>query len=634
MPRAALAVIVLLSGVAWGFRDGGGCTGTIREAAVPQPAPVGERDILAWTRIESVAALAAGAGDAFGPRGALEHTAVGALGLPAEAAFAFDWSRPAVVALLDPQKFGAPGPTSLADAGGRPLLALLAVRDEARLRKALDLAPTQTTGAFRSQSGVLWIDLRGGNLVMAPEENMLASARRVMEGIVARRGAGDVMLHVALHNIFAAYGDRAEHVCAQVAELTRAASADGSSSFAMRTVRRLAAFASSAEAVDLSVRILPEGLAVSARMSAQPAGEWSRYIKQQRPQPMWGAELLPPESVLVYTTTISPAGLRGELEDSLDYLSEAGGANGGSEGRRAAMTKVLAQAEGELAYAVWPAADGGVGMGGAYRLHDAEHARQATLDLHAAVRSEAAELAARTLDLPTRATTVKVRPAAVRASGVPVDIVELRVKWPRQRKDERRAFEWMFGKKLILATAVVGDRALFALGRDALPRTAAMIKVSQGEAAPSVKDVPGFARAMRFQGNQRVSMSYLPLGGMVQFIERLVHATTPQATHSETESLRLSSAPESAIVSTTNVVGDAYEVTTLIPRSLLGDLGATGGALWRIAFQPVLNPPPVPPLPVPPSQLTPPVHPTAPAEHEDHLPGRPVSHPMTGIHPA
>jgi hypothetical protein len=160
-----------------------------------------------------------------------------------------------------------------------------------------------------------------------------------------------------------------------------------------------------------------------------------------------------------------------------------------------------------------------------------------------------------------------------------------------------------------------------------------MIKVSQGEAAPSVKDAPGFARASTFQGQKRISMSYLPLGRMVQFIERLVHATAPQSAHSETDSLRLAGTPDSAIVSTTNVVGDAYEVTTFIPRSLLGDLGATGGALWRIAFQPVLNPPPVPPLPVPPAQLTPPTHPPAPVERDERPPGRPVSHPVTGVHP-
>jgi hypothetical protein len=630
MPRAALAMVVVMAGAVWSARDGGGCAGTVQGASSPQPGALGERDVLAWTRISSVAGLSAGAGDTFGPRGALEHAAIGALGLPPEASAATDWTRPMVVALLDPQKFGAPGPTALADSGSRPLLALLAVRDEQRLRKALELAPGQQTTAYRSRTGVVWMDLRGGMLAIAPEESLLAPGRHMLEAIVARRATGDLMLHVSLHNIFAAYGDRAQRVFAQVAELTRSGSADGSSAFAMRTVRRLATFASSAEAIDLSARVGPEGIAVSARMSAQPSGEWARYIAQQRPQPMWGAELLPPESVLVYTTTISPAGLRGELEDSLDYLGEAGGANGGAKDRRAAMEKAISTASGELAYAVWPADGGGVGMGGAYRLKDSAGARQAMLALHATVRSEAAELAARALDLPTRTTHVTVHAAATRAGGIPVDLVELRVRWPKQRRDEQRSFEWMFGKRLILATAVVGDRALFALGRDATKRIDAMVKVTQGQAAPSIKDAPGFARAMRFQGDRRVSMAYLPLGRMTQFIERLVHATTPAATHNETEALRLSGTPDTAIVSTTNVVGDAYEVTTFIPRPLLGDLGATGGALWRIAFQPVLNPPPVPPLPVPPAQLTPPTHaPSSPGDRDEHtLPGKPVSHPI------
>src|SRR5438552_2058479 len=174
MPRAALAVVVLMSGVVWGARDGGGgCSGTLREAAVPQIGALSEHDVLAWTRISSVAGLVVGAGDSLGPRGSLEHTAIGALGLPPEAMAGADWARPMVVALLDPQKFGAPGPAAFADAGGRPLLALLAVRDEARMRKVLDLPRGQSTGAYRSRAGVLWADLRAGTLVLAPEESLL-----------------------------------------------------------------------------------------------------------------------------------------------------------------------------------------------------------------------------------------------------------------------------------------------------------------------------------------------------------------------------------------------------------------------------------------------------------------------------
>src|SRR5262249_14028343 len=152
----------------------------------------------------------------------------------------------------------------------------------------------------------------------------------------------------------------------------------------------------------------------------------------------------------------------------------------------------------------------------------------------------------RALELPPRATRVTVRPAAARAGGVPIDLIELRVKWPRQRRDEQRAFEWMFGKQLVLATGAVGDRVVFALGRDAVARAGVMIEVSQGKIAPSVKDAPGFAQAMRFQGGNRVSMAYLPLGRMMQFIERLVHATTPAAAHHEADALRLGGARDSA----------------------------------------------------------------------------------------
>src|SRR5262249_10242927 len=161
-----------------------------------------------WTRVSSLAALAAGTADSLGPRPVLERAAIVALGLPIEATPATDWQRPLVVALLDPQKFGAPE-------SGRSLIALVPVQNEARMRKALDLAAGQTSGTYRSRAGVVWTDLRGGTLVLAPEEALLAPARRLLEGIAARRGTGDLTLHVSLRNIFAAYGDRAERVFSQ-----------------------------------------------------------------------------------------------------------------------------------------------------------------------------------------------------------------------------------------------------------------------------------------------------------------------------------------------------------------------------------------------------------------------------------
>jgi hypothetical protein len=211
---------------------------------------------------------------------------------------------------------------------------------------------------------------------------------------------------------------------------------------------------------------------------------------------------------------------------------------------------------------------------------------------------------------------VELRPGAVRAGGVPIDLVELSVKWPGSRRGERRAYEWLFGRKLVVATAALGDRVVFTVGKDACSRVAQMVRVSRGGAAPSVREAPGFMRALRFHGDRRVAMAYLPLQPMSQFIDRLAHATDPQARKGGDSSLSLT-AGEAAIVSTTNVTPGSYEVSTFVPTAVVGDFDAFGGALWRIGFQPLMNPPQVPPLPVPPSQLTPPVHSAEPSEDID-----------------
>src|SRR5262249_26341624 len=159
----------------------------------------------------------------------------------------------------------------------------------------------------------------------------------------------------------------------------------------MRSVRRLASFATSADAIDLEARITLTGIALSARMSARHDGPWARYVAQQHPGTLWGTEVLPQDSVLVYTTHMSRASLRSDVEDSLVFLDQAVQGRAARSApdreplRRVALENVISSLEGELAYAVWPAEGGGVGLGGAYKVNDVAAARKATLMLHAAL---------------------------------------------------------------------------------------------------------------------------------------------------------------------------------------------------------------------------------------------------------
>jgi hypothetical protein len=169
---------------------------------------------------------------------------------------------------------------------------------------------------------------------------------------------------------------------------------------------------------------------------------------------------------------------------------------------------------------------------------------------------------------------------------------------------------------------------------------AQMIDVAQGKKRPNVTETTGYAQASNFHGNGRVSMAYLPVGTMLDFLGDLVHATAPELEKNSSDmTFGGEKEKDQVIISTTNVSQNAYEVSTFIPKGVIGKLDAGGGALWRIAFQPVLNPPALPPLPVPPPQLLPPSPPSSPSDvdtpHQHGTPpGHPVSQPARPTRPA
>jgi hypothetical protein len=645
MPRVATLCATVAG---WGL-----CIGiaTHQERSQPVPASLArtpaaftDQDVLAHLRIRSLAALENSVGGGTSAS-RLTHALLRGLGLPDDAAAATDWTQPVVVGLLDPQKYGPPGPSPHASGlGSRPLIVRIPVHDETRFRGALGLPSDSSRAgggrAFRSPTGLIWVEVRDGAAVVAPDDGLLQPARRALETLAKSSVGDDVRLHVSLGNIFGAYGDRAAQSLRELAALTRIGADDAEGAFAMRSLRRLADFATSADAVDVSMRMAPEGLTLSARMSPHRGGSFDRYVAQQQAGSLWGTELLPAESVLVYTTRLSAAGVRGEIDDALAYLSqaaEAGDQERHRSQRAAALERAMAAPGGQIAYAIWPARGGGVGLGGAYQIAEPRRARGALLALQDTLHAEAGLLASRQLGLPPRATRVHVRPSRLRIEGVPIDLVELEVRWPARRQTERRAFEWLFGRRLLLATASLGDRVVFALGRDARERIAAMVHTSRtGRAPSSIRTAADFGRAAGFHGEERVSMSYLPIGRMTRFLQRLADATVPGTNAEDAALLGLQGDTDGVIVSTTNLSpGGGYEVSTLLPRAVVLDLGAVGGALWRIAFQPVVNPPQVPPLPIPPTQLTPPrPQPEPPPGDGPHAPpGRPVGKPRGPVHP-
>jgi hypothetical protein len=201
-----------------------------------------------------------------------------------------------------------------------------------------------------------------------------------------------------------------------------------------------------------------------------------------------------------------------------------------------------------------------------------------------------------------------VRERSARLGDEDVELVEVTLRWPPGAEAERRTFETLFGPKLTLATAIVGDQALFALGADWAERLAVMLDTARGETASSVGDEPAFAEALAYHDRGRVSLAYLETGRMARFAADLIAQVGDL---DERGRAGLSSLVEhtgsGAIVSTTNAAGSRYELTTHVPASAMLASAKLNGVLWRMALSPLLDPPTVPPLPLPPPHLTPPL---------------------------
>jgi len=301
------------------------------------------------------------------------------------------------------------------------------------------------------------------------------------------------------------------------------------------------------------------------------------------------------------------------LPASVAYLSDSGKVADAPERERVrkAFERAAVTTEGELAYAVWPGRAGGVGLGGAYRVNNAVEARAAVGEVYRTLSPRLGQLVMNALmfDADTLARHVKVAKRTTRMGETDVDFIEVTVAWPKGSEAERHMFESLFGKKLTLATAFVGDQALFTVGADYAPRLTAMLSTARGVPAASLGDEPAFAEALQYKQQSRVSLSYLETSRMAHFAAGLVQQQGQLGPDEEQAVARLmTTVGRGAIVSTTNAGGRRYEMTTHVPHSAIAGVASLNGALWRIALSPLVNPPMMPPMPVPPPHVTPAVN--------------------------
>lgn len=533
------------------------------------------------------------------------------VGLDAHATMALDLTRPSAIALLSPASVE----------GARPVLALLPVTGRAEVERAFALSKVPVRRlpwglAVGEGAAAVYVAVRNGYAAVAPREDLVDAAAKLLAVPLAQKAEAPLTAHLDLANVYAAYGRELDgaviHFLDGIADRD-----DPQLSFAMREARRIVHFADSMRALDLLVGSDDAGVTVKARAEGKPDGEWAARVAGQRAgEPAWGAKLLPRDAVLVYLTNRSSRAMLEELDASVAYLGDASvpqATSGLRASWRGALARATEEMSGEVAWAVWPGTDGGVGVGGGWRVRPGGSARRETLAAYERIGPHLAGVVARALQLDPKRFHLEV---AVRSIGptapgpggapIPIDRVVVSVRWPQRSSVQRRAFEQLFGRELVLATAFVDDTALFAIGRDWKPRLLAMISAARGDVLPSLADDPGFRRVLAEGREGRVSLTWMPMADMARFIGHVAEEghVLDKAQLAEIEPM-LAAAGTGAIVSTTHAEGARWEVATRVPSSALPGMRRVGAALWKVALSPLLNPPAIPPLPIPPAQLTP-----------------------------
>ena len=550
------------------------------------------------------------------PNGDPQKLQVGLLtqmGVSPDLAATIDLARPLGVALLNPGL--------LATGSVQPYVAMIPVRSRKAVEDVMtahNTPFTRTAWGFQTPTGKAKMSVAfvPGYAIVAWREDLLAATVQLLAPRLAKKADAPLVVHLDFDNVHEAFGPQIEQMMGNVAQLAGQGgeAGDPQVAYALRGVRMAAQYMRSVSDLELLANIDSGGLTLTLRADGKDDGAFAGYLKQQRPGPAWGVQFLPRDSVLAYATHESPVGRAADIAASVAYVSEAGTLPAGVGERekvRKAFERAALSTDGELAYAVWPGRAGGVGLGGAYRVNNAVEARAAVAGVYQAMSPRLGRVVmdALALDGETLARHVKVGKRTVRFGETEVDLIEVAVAWPKNAEAERHLFESLFGKKLTLATAFVGDQALFAVGADYQQRLAAMIGTARGVPAASLGDEPAFAEALQYKQDTRVSLSYLETARMARFAAGLVEQQGQIGLEEEQAIARLmTTVGRGAIVSTTNATGRRFEMTTHVPHTAIAGVASLNGALWRIALSPLVNPPMMPPMPVPPPHVTPSVN--------------------------
>ncbi|MFH0900484.1 MAG: hypothetical protein V2A73_07630 [Pseudomonadota bacterium] len=463
---------------------------------------------------------------------------------------------------------------------------------------------------------------------IAPEQQLLDVAPIVLAPLMSK-SAPTLVAHLSLTGMRQSRMSSLESFTSELRSL--ATSNDLRSRQSTRVLSRVGENLVHASTLELQAVVARSGLRVRVSLEG-PSPRWISYVGELQTGPCWAAEIVPADSMLVYSTHLSADGLRREAENMVSFLASLGH---GSTAARPALEKTWMNAitalhhllKSDAIYAVWPASPTGIGVGGAYRTSGGTEPRSRMLEAYKSLESVLGMAAAHQLGLDPSVFRFQ---ASIRAGenlgGATVDLLELDPQWPADSAAERSLFEWLFGKHLTLAFAFVGEHALYASGQDWRPRLSTMIATiqrNQGDRRDlaehrSILNESAFVRAEAMNRYGRVSFAYVRTALLARFVTDVLESRTTLSP-GQWAMLRPFVVPEAehaTLVTMTNVEqrnGSAtYRITLAVPLMTMAELGHLGEAMLRVGVSPIIGPPLIPPLPTPPASITPPPRPADP----------------------
>jgi hypothetical protein len=395
---------------------------------------------------------------------------------------------------------------------------------------------------YRPRPGEVGAEARlliGDKVAIAPSSKKVLDLTHlfILRNLIERPPLHDVAVHVMTENLLKGPGKGLDTQVAQALSRVKTAAsqpsgAPGTASDVLAQARETATrtteetvkwyldLAKSVHELLITAEINPKQISLALRGEAQPGGLLHRVIKRQRPGPPFAHQLLPASSFLVVANRSNPAA-RTESRRTVSGLLAAIVKGGGSSEKLKQLEKAAreldARMTGDVTVALHrPPAGAGVAVSVLARVSEAEPARQAVESLASLCVEWYEEQVKKAVAEGRSEPKLEGERRALTHKGAKGSVVSIGIPWPEDRREQATR---LFGEKVGLGWAFLGEHAIFYLGKDAGRQLELLVEgAASGKLAGGLHESGAFKKALG-ASPERVGLAYLSLVDLMRWFE-------------------------------------------------------------------------------------------------------------------